>query len=78
MDLLQVKGNQIIAANGQPVYLRGSCVGGWMNMEEFINGYPGSEHGFALSWPKRSVQERHNFSSIKCWITSFLRKMSFT
>ncbi len=45
MDLLQVSGNQIINSLHEPVYLRGVCVGGWMNMEEFINGYPGSEHG---------------------------------
>lgn len=45
MDLLQVKGNQIVDTQGKPVMLRGVCVGGWMNMEEFINGYPGSEHG---------------------------------
>ena len=44
MDLLQVKGNQIVNSQGTPIYLRGVCVGGWMNMEEFINGYPGSEH----------------------------------
>jgi endoglucanase len=40
MDLLQVRGN---GAN-QPVRLRGTCVGGWMNMEDFIDGYPGAEH----------------------------------
>jgi endoglucanase len=45
MDLLQVDGNRIVTADGRPVLLRGTCVGGWMNMEEFINGYPGSEHG---------------------------------
>jgi endoglucanase len=45
MEMLQVKGNRIVSASGQPVALRGVCVGGWMNMEEFINGYPGSEHG---------------------------------
>lgn len=45
MDLLQVKGNQIVTASGQPIMLRGVCAGGWMNMEEFINGNPGSEHG---------------------------------
>jgi endoglucanase len=45
MDLLQVSGNQIIDSLHETVYLRGVCVGGWMNMEEFINGYPGSEHG---------------------------------
>jgi aryl-phospho-beta-D-glucosidase BglC (GH1 family) len=45
MDLLQVKDGAIVDAHGQPVRLRGTCVGGWMNMENFINGYPGAEHG---------------------------------
>jgi endoglucanase len=43
--MLQVKANQIIDENGQPIRLRGTCIGGWMNMENFINGYPGDEHG---------------------------------
>ena len=45
MYKLSVNKNQIVDSLGQPVYLRGVCVGGWMNMENFINGYPGSEHG---------------------------------
>jgi len=45
MEMLSVHKNQIVNPRGQPVYLKGTCVGGWMNMEEFINGYPGSEHG---------------------------------
>jgi len=45
MQMLQVQGNKIIGAGGQPIQLRGTCVGGWMNMENFINGYPGSEYG---------------------------------
>jgi len=53
MDLLQVKGNRIVAADGRPVYLRGACVGGWMNMEEFINGYPGSEQGLRAVMARR-------------------------
>lgn len=40
---LKVKGGQIVDSQGKPVLLRGFCVGGWMNMENFINGYPGSE-----------------------------------
>jgi len=44
MDMLQVKNGKIVDELGQPVRLRGVCVGGWMNMEHFINGYPGSEH----------------------------------
>ncbi len=43
--MLQVKGNQIVDGLGKAVRLRGTCVGGWMNMENFINGYPGDEHG---------------------------------
>ena len=42
---LSVEGNKIANAEGQPVHLRGVCLGGWMNLENFINGYPGSEHG---------------------------------
>ena len=46
MERLEVKNNQIVyALNGKPVMLRGTCVGGWMNMENFINGYPGDERG---------------------------------
>ncbi len=45
MDMLQVRGNQIVDSQSQPVRLRGTCVGGWMNMEHFIDGYPGTEHG---------------------------------
>jgi endoglucanase len=45
MDMLQVRGNQIVDSQGLPVRLRGTCVGGWMNMENFIDGYPGAEAG---------------------------------
>lgn len=44
MDMLQVRNDKIVDAGGNPVRLRGVCVGGWMNMEHFINGYPGDEH----------------------------------
>jgi endoglucanase len=45
MEKLEVKYGKIVNASGQPVMLRGTCVGGWMNMENFINGYPGDESG---------------------------------
>lgn len=45
MDLLQVKNGKITDMSGNAIRLRGTCVGGWMNMENFINGYPGSESG---------------------------------
>jgi len=33
MDMLQVRDGKIVDAQGNPVRLRGVCVGGWMNME---------------------------------------------
>ena len=45
MDFLQVKNGKIVDETGNEVRLRGTCVGGWMNMENFIDGYPGSESG---------------------------------
>ena len=49
MDLLQVKGCLIVDAQGRPVRLRGFGVGGWMNTENFINGYPGFESGLRMA-----------------------------
>jgi endoglucanase len=41
---LSVRGSAIVDPSGTPVHLRGPCVGGWMNMEDFITGHPGAEH----------------------------------
>lgn len=45
MDFLQVKDRSIVDREGRPVILKGVNIGGWMNMEDFIGGYPGSEEG---------------------------------
>ncbi len=44
MEFLRVSGRHIIDTKGNRVRLRGTCPGGWMNMEDFINGHPGAEH----------------------------------
>jgi endoglucanase len=44
MEFLRVSGTHIVDASGKKVRLRGTCPGGWMNMEDFINGHPGAEH----------------------------------
>jgi endoglucanase len=44
MEFLHASGRQILDAQGKKVRLRGTCPGGWMNMEDFINGHPGAEH----------------------------------
>jgi hypothetical protein len=43
---LRVRGPEVVDDSGTPVLLRGFCVGGFMNMENFINGYPGQESSF--------------------------------
>ena len=44
MEFLRVSGSHIVDAGGKKIRLRGTCPGGWMNMEDFINGHPGAEH----------------------------------
>jgi endoglucanase len=40
---LSVKGSEIVDGEGRRVLLRGFGLGGWMNMENFITGYPANE-----------------------------------
>src|SRR4051794_2359174 len=40
---LRVEGDQVVDGAGTPVVLRGVGLGGWMNMENFITGYPANE-----------------------------------
>lgn len=58
MEFLKTRGKSIITESGTPVYLRGTCVGGWMNMENFINGFPGTEislrEHMKKDWEKRT------------------------
>jgi endoglucanase len=43
MKWLRTSGSGIVTENGKPVMLRGVGVGGWLNMENFITGYPSTE-----------------------------------
>src|SRR5262245_28603402 len=43
--MLRVQGDAVVDADGAPVLLRGAGLGGWMNMENFITGYPANETG---------------------------------
>ena len=44
MSFLRINGREIVDSEGKKMRLRGTCPGGWMNMEDFINGHPGAEH----------------------------------
>lgn len=40
---LRVEGTSVVDSDGTRVHLRGLGLGGWMNMENFITGYPANE-----------------------------------
>ena len=40
---LTVRGSRLVDGAGVPVILKGFGLGGWMNMENFITGYPANE-----------------------------------
>lgn len=42
--MLRVEGERIVSADGTPVQLRGVGIGGFLHLENFINGYPGTGH----------------------------------
>jgi endoglucanase len=44
-DFLHVQNANIVDSRGEVILLRGFCLGGWMNMENFITGFPGHESG---------------------------------
>jgi len=67
MDMLQVKGSRIVNARGKAVRLRGTCIGGWMNMENFINGYPGAIHAQREAFV-REIGEKKT----ACWFDRYL------
>jgi Endoglucanase len=70
MDMLQVRGADIVDAKGERFSLRGTCVGGWMNMENFINGYPGSESGL-----RESLADTLGASKAELFLGRMLDKM---
>ncbi len=43
MKWLRTSGPAVITSSGEPVRLRGVGLGGWLNMENFITGYPSTE-----------------------------------
>lgn len=59
--ILRVSGNQIVAEDGKPVILRGAGLGGHLNMENFITGYPGHEHEMRRALKAALGEERYDF-----------------
>src|SRR5918911_883346 len=41
--VIRTSGSEFIGPYGEPLLLRGVCLGGWLNMENFITGYAANE-----------------------------------
>ncbi|HTW06647.1 MAG TPA: cellulase family glycosylhydrolase [Acidimicrobiales bacterium] len=42
-QFVRTEGSNVIGIEGEPIRLRGVCLGGWLNMENFITGYAANE-----------------------------------
>ena len=51
---IRTSGSEFLGPDGKPLLLRGVCLGGWLNMENFITGYSANE-----TLMRREVREVH-------------------
>jgi aryl-phospho-beta-D-glucosidase BglC (GH1 family) len=68
--ILRTQGTEVVGQDGKPVILRGAALGGWMNMENFITGYPGHEKEHRAAMKKVLGQENYEFFFDK-WLEYF-------
>ncbi|KDR66159.1 hypothetical protein GALMADRAFT_259609 [Galerina marginata CBS 339.88] len=61
MSLLKISGTKIVDEQGNEVILRGAGLGGWMNMENFISGFPGCEFQIREALAEAIGQEKSEF-----------------
>ncbi len=61
MELIKVKNHQIVTASGKPIMLKGWNVGGWLNMEDFIDGFVGAEHNLRATMARMLGMEKAQF-----------------
>jgi endoglucanase len=67
MKFLEVKDGAIREQGGPEIRLRGVCLGGWLNMENFITGFPGSESDL-----RRSVRDELGVAGYEAFFGAFL------
>lgn len=58
---LRVSRDRIVDGSGRAVLLRGAGLGGWLNMENFITGYPGAEIDHRAALRRALGQERSEY-----------------
>jgi len=61
METLNVRNGRIQTASGHPLRLCGWNIGGWLNMEDFINGFVGAEHNLRATMSRILGKEKSQF-----------------
>ena len=61
LGMLKVQGEHVVDPAGTPVVLRGAGLGGWMNMENFITGFPGHEREHRAAMLKVLGPEKYEY-----------------
>ncbi len=56
---MRTRGTEILDVHGQPIRLRGVCLGGWLNMENFITGYAANESMMRAAVRRQLGDERY-------------------
>lgn len=70
---LKVVGDKIVDGTGKPVILRGAGLGGWLNMENFITGYPGHESEHRAAMLKVLGKEKYEYFFDR-WLYYFFKE----
>ncbi|KAL3480827.1 glycoside hydrolase superfamily [Aspergillus californicus] len=58
---LRVKGTEIVDGDDTAVILHGTSLGGWLNMENFMTGFPGHESGVRAAMRKTMGEDNYDF-----------------
>ncbi|RSH95251.1 hypothetical protein EHS25_000337 [Saitozyma podzolica] len=79
-DYLKVVGSDI-TLNGKPILLKGASLGGWMLMENFMNGFSGHEYQARAELRKTLGQDKYEYYFDKYYFTEadaqFLASIGF-
>ncbi|MFO7171805.1 MAG: glycoside hydrolase family 5 protein [Bacillota bacterium] len=76
MEFLRTQGKYIVNESGQKVFLRGVCFGGWLNMENFISGYPGAESTLRQAIRAELGEERYQ-AFFQSFLDTFITEDDF-
>jgi endoglucanase len=67
LEWIRVSGTELVDESGRVVRLAGVGLGGWMNMENFITGYPGNEENI-----RRVLRDRMGPEAYDAFFDEFL------